>query len=147
MNDRYLFRGKRIINDSWEIGSLEIAPDNTSYIINYKSESPCEYIYHPHRFTVRTDAVGQCTGLKDKNGKLIFEGDIMLYAPEVYPEPFEVLWEDGGWWWGAAENGMPVCDITDNVGYDAETRGRDEWRGEIIGNITDNPELLKGGSE
>ena len=74
----------------------------------------------------------QCTGLKDKNGRLIFEGDIVSQSDSVY----EIMFEQGdfqtGWKKKAGKN------LTD--------LGR-EFMGkfEIIGNIYENPELLEEG--
>jgi uncharacterized phage protein (TIGR01671 family) len=73
-NDRFLFRGKRVADCEWIIGDLarrksRFAPQlKTTYGISDEFGT----------FTAVDPAtVGQCTGLRDKNGKLIFEGDIV----------------------------------------------------------------------
>lgn len=71
--------------------------------------------------------VMQYTGLKDKNGKEIYEGDIVLYQDE----PFKYEWNCNGHW---------MCKrIDDNF-----SRVIDYWQAEVIGNIYENPELLEG---
>lgn len=68
MNERYLFRGKRKDNGAWVEGfySCDIWGDETEYIL-----------YDEQEYEVIPETVGQCTELKDKNGKWIFEGDII----------------------------------------------------------------------
>ena len=106
------------------------------------SETDCGDHY-PDWFNVIPETVGQFTGLTDKNGKKIFEGDIGRYKQTD----------------GAKENGKPII-CTGVVLYNEKTasfavESKDE-KGrkyfdyfpikdfEIIGNIHDNPELLKG---
>ena len=70
--ERYLFRGKRCDNNAWETGSLIIERFKCSdarYIIAEKMTG-----YH---IPVIPETIGQCTGLKDKNEKYIFEDDII----------------------------------------------------------------------
>lgn len=85
----------------------------------------------------------QSTGLKDKNGKEIYEGDILLWQPgEIDPIskefPFEkcqVVFHQGAWSRKTAEHIEPLLD-----GWIEESEQlHDE---EIIGNIYENPELL-----
>ena len=90
-------------------------------------------------FPVKSETVGQYTGLTDKNGKKIFEGDIVtglfLHSRPVNgvtafrDGSFGLLWDRAG-----AETFWAFTSIC-NVEY------------EVIGNIHDNPELLKGGEE
>ena len=85
----------------------------------------------------------QCTGLKDKNGKLIFEGDIIEHRykffetqPEIVSR-LEVLWEDEY----SAFSGFNNNKIRFSIGPGMRFL-RDF---EIIGNIYENPELLEEG--
>ena len=86
---------------------------------------------HVEKFTVYTDTVGQFTGLTDKNGKKIFEGDIGKSIDGV----FLVRWSE--------EKCAFVMDFYD---YPKEELYLEEmWDdAEIIGNIHDDPELLEG---
>ena len=126
-----LFRGKRKDNGEWVEGVYMPAVDN---------DPP--YIFRSPKYTmgyeVDPDTVGECTGLKDKNGKLIFEGDIVqyygTYALEVFIEEGHAKTR----WFDTVTNSKCVELF---FGYDEEALGEVE----IIGNIHDNPELLKGG--
>ena len=72
--------------------------------------------------------VEQCTGPKDKNDKLIFEGDILRSPKMVNNKP--VHWN--GRWWQVGTSQVILCDM--EVEY---------YQFEVIGNIHENPELLE----
>ena len=132
-----LFRGKSKVQGSeWLYGDVLIY-ENSAQIweaINNRK----------HNSVVSLETVGQYTGLTDKNGKKIFEGDIGRYKQTD----------------GAKINGKPIICIG-KVVYNEKTASfavdsKDEIGAknydyfpikdfEIIGNIHDNPELLKGG--
>ena len=78
------------------------------------------------------------TGLKDKNGKEIYEGDIISTDLE---RPFNiVVFRNGAFMFQCHDNGKDYYDYMFSV--DEEF---DYWKfGEVIGNIYENPELLKG---
>jgi uncharacterized phage protein (TIGR01671 family) len=90
--------------------------------------------------------VMQCTGLKDKNGKLIYEGDILrseeypFKNEESYNYAAEVLWDDA-----SATFYYYTFRISTNVVGRAEgnTGNLNDYEWEVIGNIYENPELLE----
>ena len=116
-----LFRGKRTHNDKWIEGSLhaEKFTDDEEYLC-------CEVC----QCDVYPETVGQYIGLCDKNGKKIFEGDILKGAWDTI---FQVVYDNCYLGFRAKKDGMHNC--IDYYGLD---------RIEVIGNVTDNPELLKG---
>ena len=127
MNDRYLFRAKRIDNGEWVIGNLVYYPDGTTDI----GETGGDWMIHK----VDPSTICQCTGLKDKNGKLIWENDICIIRDGTIDEEdgyFRLDWElDRAMF---EFEGTGVCVNFDNI------YGRDC---EVVGNIFDNPELLE----
>lgn len=136
MEDRYLFRGKRIDNGEWVEGYL-------SYPFCTKRGNESYYFYAKDslgffcRCVVDASTICQCTGLKDKNGKLIWENDV-CDRKEQYPEI--VKYCNGDWtldysYASHKESGGCYC----NLGFYAEERKCVE----VIGNIFDNPELLE----
>lgn len=121
-----LFRGKRNGFGEWVQGNLTQYMDlcgETHYYITPQDDSIATYEVDP-------ETVGQFTGMLDKNDKRIFEGDIVDILTEN-EETGIVTYEDGGFWVNA--DGF-------NVDFHSNINGTDL---EIIGNIHDNPELLK----
>ena len=152
MNDRYLYRAKRTDNGGWVEGYLIYAKKDC-YICEkpyecmsgYSSLNGQSYGFGGFKFVVPS-TICQCTGLKDKNGKLIWENDIVKYhcgekyAPikyGVYQSCFDST-KTGhcGFYVDWPENVNKRKDL----GY---------WinmvDAEIAGNIFDNPELLEVG--
>lgn len=115
------FRGKRIDNKKWVYGFLA----DEDYINDIDSIDLSS-------IEVDIDTVGQFTGLFDKNGKEIYEGDII----KGFDITIEVWYsEDRACF--IAEMKEPQNDMMDILG------GYDTERMEIIGNIYDNPNLIK----
>lgn len=159
-----LFRGKQTDKDKWIYGvPVKGTSVDESEILIIESVFKCgEYACIGCEFTpVIPSTVGQYTGLKDKNGKRIFEGDIIRYA-DLYdyncylesidnPEVYDNI--DLGNIWTIDEVvhgikvGYPAFDLNK---HDFETNGLSElsesgqYFYEVIGNIHDNQELLKG---
>ena len=92
------------------------------------------------------ETVGQYTGLTDKNGTKIFEGDIVWFEDES-PSNYEYH-DCTEMRCGTIEYGDNCFYITDRIAVEMEDLIYDgKLDVEIIGNIHDNPELLKGGAE
>lgn len=131
MKDRYLFRGKTISGD-WVQGLLANTDDKW-YISNKAGR--------PFAFEIRPESICQCTGLKDKNGNLIWENDIVKhYNDEAHPESYctgTVLWDENyaGFYRTSNEYGLSKLRISSDCIY------------EVIGNQFDNPELLEGSND
>ena len=137
MENRFLFRGKRIDNGEWIVGSLIVDKHQhieTGEQIEIIGIYPSEYKDFSKRIDPST--ICQCTGLKDKNGKLIFENDIMeAHIDEDFPEDvsrFKVEWNGKGW----VENHPDGVDREYLDDFDTE-------HFKVVGNIFDNPELLE----
>lgn len=84
----------------------------------------------------------QYTGLKDKNGKEIYEGDVLIggveFLPPAKPQYHVVTWETKQTW-----HGMVDGHLSKSVGFTFEYYYFTESGCEVIGNIYENPELLK----
>ena len=139
MENRYLFRGKRIDNGEWVEGYLIVdEKDYSKYFIGYVVGTNEDGTPHDlDAVQVDPSTICQCTGLKDKNGNLIWENDI-CDRKEQYPEI--VKYRDGDWtldysYASHKESGDCYC----NLGFYTEERKC----AEVIGNIFDNPELLE----
>ena len=137
-----LFRGKRKDNGEWIAGYLIIADERWFILItdNIQTYSfTClkdgEYIFGKF-IEVIPETVGQYTGLTDKNGTKIFKGDIVVMNIKGYNTICKVAWADNVAQFQLWQtNTIPHTPTALNLGnYDCE----------IIGNIHDNPELLKG---
>ena len=123
-----LFRGKRTDNGEWVKGYLYITHTGAHEIGSYEAERNIERF----TFDVIPETVGQFTGLTDKNGVRIFEGDIvslvkhdgLIYKVVYVPCRYELVNSKG-----------VNCFVLDI--YKSENI-------EVIGNIHDNPELLGG---
>ena len=125
MEDRYLFKAKHF--EEWHIGNIVKEPDGL-YIRDIK-KNVMAYIDDE-------STICQCTGLKDKNGNLIWENDIMVaHLDDYYPEDktyAKILWRKNGFY--IIENGSEDISPIDKF---------DQDHFEVCGNIFDNAELLE----
>ena len=130
MENRYLYRGKRIDNGEWVEGYLAYPfcteKGNESYYF-YAKDSLDFFC----RCVVDASTICQCTGLKDKNGKLIWENDIVEISREH--GCFIVEWQEDDAMWAVTQCGVIVGNFYNYWGYELE----------VIGNIFDNQELLE----
>lgn len=132
-----LFRGKRVDNGEWvEGGLLYDSEQNESYIAEH-FEDKAAYIRE-----VDAETVGQYTGLTDKNGTKIFEGDIV--TTDIKRPYLIVEFRNGCFMFNCNDGGEDYYDIM--LPICKEPLNKYEY-GEVIGNIHDNPELLGGGEE
>lgn len=128
MQDRFKFRvwetDQKIMKDCTQI---TLDKDQTGSMCDVKGKVTAHLVYQPHYIVM------QCTGLKDKNGKLIYEGDIVK-ANYITP---------------IGENKEKICTIEFNrcafwIHYDsfASYLANEECEYEIVGNIYENKDLL-----
>lgn len=137
MEDRYLFKAKRLDNGEWIIGSLIQNPffkGVRSWISSeqedktrLKSISRTQALWNS--IEVDSSTICQCTGLKDKNGKLIWENDIVKINNSkvntvIAFRDFEI-----------------ICTIPNEKYYKHRLEYDTEY--EVVGNMIDNPELLE----
>lgn len=139
--DRYLFKAKRVDNGEWVQGNLIQSCDATdgweAIIIPTKNSNM--FTKHIKRgygnlgfenwYRVDPSTICQCTGLKDKNGKLIWENDVVKINNSkvntlITFRDFEI-----------------ICTIPNEKYYKHRLEYDTEY--EVIGNKFDNPELLK----
>lgn len=142
--DRYLYKAKRLDNGEWVTGSLLTCEDGTCKIatslLEVKTNGPilvCAY-------DVDRDTICQCTGLRDKNGNLIWENDILHNG-----NYFVVKWNESCSRFDIVlnnSNNIPIGKWEPMI-CDWKTSDFKEYRKavdyEVIGNVFDNPELLE----
>ena len=102
------------------------------------------------RYSVITETVGQYTGLKDKNGKKIFEWDVVECYDKNIDDNFIAIVKfgnpNGFYNWGYQLKPITKTDFNCDILCWAEMEETGAYI-EIIGNVFENPELLKGGEE
>ena len=130
-----LFRGKSV-NDYWIYGNFNFYPDINRTFIRKNNKELLPSFQTSLEEEVSKNTIGQYTGLTDKNGKKIFEGDIIKHFNSNIPEQFEVYQVEFD-----TNRCMYVGRLHKN--WAAELRKGLEQHYEVIGNIHDNPELLK----
>lgn len=131
------FRGKNTLSGKWVYGTgIQRYTKGNVYITN---ESPFGYDVVP-------ETVGQFTGLFDKNGKEVYEGDIIEWTETHYHAIGAIAWRE--------QIGIKDTEAAYNVGWCVEEyKGKVTYiiapsaipYGVVVGNVHDNYELLKGG--
>ena len=129
MDREILYRGKRLDNGEWVEGDRveQNNPEYHDYIITeFAADVDNRHIdiLTCDIYEVDPSTVGRYTGLKDRNGKRIFEGDIV-----------DVVCSGDETW---------RCVVSDIRNIPAEMCGSHVKSMEVIGNIHDNPEMLRG---
>lgn len=154
MEDRYLFKAKRADNGEWVIGNLitnvffRLGQSIPYILCPDKAEYDCfeDFTEENGIFEVRPDTICQCTGLRDKNGKLIWENDIVK---DLFSDACAQIK------YGSYQSCFDSTK-TEHVGFYVDWSGKCTKRyrkdlgywinmvnAEVIGNIFDNPELIK----
>ncbi len=158
-----LFRGKRKDNGEWVEGYYVNINSDLHFIYTGYAETDCDSIY-PDCFEVIPETVRQYTGLCDNNGNMIFEGDIFKFPDEI----FESYYTSCGTEYNSYEvenyGVVGFCEDTGRFEFvdykfsenvvEADLHENHDMEFydfvsnlEIVGNIHDNPELLRKGDE
>ena len=123
MKDRHLFKAKRKDNQEWVRGSLVYTFTGTPYVVT-------EYDHILNFININEvdpSTICQCTGLKDKNGKLIWENDIVVYRDDT-EEKYVIAWEQNEACFEYQQYGCSIMNFDELSGYEVE----------IVGNKFDN---------
>lgn len=142
MEDRYLFKAKRIDNGEWVIGNLIQNPffkGVRSWISSeqedktrLRSISRTQALWNS--IEVDSSTICQCTGLKDKNGKLIWENDI---AKDEKGNFYKAIWQNNCYQLSCVKSDIFL------IGARWDLLCFKDFEIEVVGNIFDNPELLE----
>ena len=134
-----LFRGKRMDTGEWVEGHYNYAnwylPPSMKIVDTTHHILP---VGHGDSYEIDINTLGQYTGLTDKNGKKIFEGDVCRVTRPCVLAYGKITFENGCYWFVDDGPGgmLRLCDAKMN-GFQIE----------VIGNIHDNPEMLGGGND
>ena len=146
MNDRYLYRAKRIDNGELVEGFLIFEKDRAFIahrvceVMNSYSKTGEEYGFG-NFIEVYPSTICQCTGLKDEDGKKIFEGDIVGYIDCTSTENgYSEHYCRGRVAWDEETASFQVTERLSAESYEVLDRGCN-----VLGNIFDNPELMEVG--
>ena len=138
MNDIYLYRAKRIDNGEWVEGMPLFYQDDSITIYGQKQAQTVGFHIQNNGYCDR-NTLCQCTGLKDKNDKLIWENDICrraLLPTKRIKTNFKIAYVPYKCCLSAIDSdGSNVTFLSDYI--------NNQYEVEVIGNIFDNPELLE----
>jgi len=142
MNREIIFRGKSLVTNEWVYGSL-VKCGNENHIIGFDEvDLDGHHIryYSDRPVFTKQETIGQFTGLYDKNGKEIYEGDILMCIGQREDNKWrkyfrKVLFKNGSFCMNVPEYNV------DSYLHHHIVNGELGW--EVIGNIYDNKELLE----
>ena len=152
MEDRYIYKAKRTDNGEWVIGNLitnvffRLGQSIPYILCPDKAKYDCfeDFTEGNGIFEVRPDTICRCTGSKDKNGKLIWEKDIVdghIKRGAAFLNCL-VLWNESKARFDVRAKGCNFPMTLDEVAGNISVGGLDY---EVVGNQFDNPELLEVG--
>lgn len=124
MEERYLFKAKRTDNGEWVQGYYYQIWEKGYILWGMTNDAP-------NMIEVDVSTLCQCTGLKDKNGKLIWENDIVWDSDER--AFYEIIWNQEDMCWN----------VEDADGHKSEFEECYGSTIEVNSNRFDNPELLE----
>lgn len=129
-----LFRGKRVDNGEWVYGAFCGQSSESIFGKSQESSNIIKYgdPFDGHWFDIDPASVGQYTGLTDKDGTRIFEGDIVVSPNRT--RPMVIRWNDGCFEI-ALNHFYVICRLGERQICVGKLR--------VVGNIHDNPELLE----
>lgn len=144
MNREFLFRGQLRrygVFGEWVYGGLFPGEGDHSIIYGWESLGD-QHGYNIQKIPVYSDTVGQYTGLNDKNGTKIFEGDICDFI--VYDRVGNAIPQRGVVWYTGSRFTLADSKVFRHIpGYDLDSiHAQPGSELKVIGNIYDNPELL-----
>ena len=134
MSREILIRGKRVIDGKWAESCCPLGEMHSGTVTyDFDSETVCQY-----------------TGLTDKNGRKIFEGDIVKGI--AYSSDFVgyIIWIEEIAGFGVRyfnTHREPTAWENSSILKAIQARRKDQFAAEVIGNIFDTPELMEGGAE
>ena len=138
MENRYLFKAKRQDNGKWVTGYYAVIGNKNVIIEKSAKDYFCidngENRHGNQIYEVNSKTICQCTGLKDKNGELIWENDIMCLTYGSHRK------------YGYVRYGEYNCSCCEGVYgwyFENEDIRHNDWY-EVVGNTFDNPELIEG---
>ena len=135
MKDRYLFKAKRIDNGEWVTGQYVKGLDMYDKEVHLIFE-PATILYSSGETDgwseIDPATICQCTGLKDKNGKLIWENDIVV-CRDFTEEKYVIAWKQDEACFEYQQYGCSIMNFEQLSGCEVE----------VIGNIFDNAGLLE----
>ena len=140
-----LFRGKRVDNGEWVEGlfvHMNEYPEMWVPFTDEEMERFKGHIFEKIRgiwVKVNRETIGQFTGLFDKHGKKIFEGDIVKYRRVAHREIiYKVIWQQE-----LSRFAFMTCSAHGYNLYEWAEESKVKHMYEVVGNIHDNPELLE----